>query len=36
MTCWNFKTKIHHALEEMDSLTENEKSSLKKIFSETP
>ncbi|HOU03062.1 MAG TPA: IS1595 family transposase [Bacteroidales bacterium] len=36
MTCWNFKTKIHQAIEEMDSLTENERSSLKKIFTDTP
>ena len=32
MTCWNFKTKIRHALEQMDSLTETEKSSMQKIL----
>lgn len=32
MTCWNFKTKIQHALQEMDSLTFVEKSSIKKIL----
>lgn len=32
MTCWNFKTKIQHALQEMDSLTEREKSSINKIL----
>jgi len=32
MTCWNFKTKIQNALEQMDSLTEREKSSIQKIF----
>jgi hypothetical protein len=32
MTCWNFKTKIQHALQEMDSLTFGEKSSIKKIL----
>jgi len=32
MTCWNFKTKIRNALEQMDSLTETEKSSIQKIF----
>jgi hypothetical protein len=32
MTCWNFKTKIRHALEQMDSLTETEKSSIQKIL----
>jgi hypothetical protein len=33
MTCWNFKTKIEHALQKMDSLTEREKSSIQKILS---
>ena len=33
MTCWNFKTKIQHALQQMDSLTETEKSSIQKILS---
>lgn len=32
MTCWNFKTKIQHALQEMDSLTVGEKSSINKIL----
>ncbi len=32
MTCWNFKTKIQHALQEMDSLTNREKSSINKIL----
>ena len=33
MTCWNFKTKIQHALQQMESLTETEKSSIQKILS---
>ncbi|MDY0098795.1 MAG: transposase [Bacteroidales bacterium] len=33
MTCWNFKTKIKHALEEIDSLSDNEKLAIKKILS---
>jgi hypothetical protein len=32
MTCWNFKTKIEHALVEMDTLTEKERSSIEKIL----
>jgi len=32
MTCWNFKTKIQHALQEMDSLSSVEKSSINKIL----
>jgi hypothetical protein len=32
MTCWNFKTKIQNALEQMDSLTDTEKSSIQKIL----
>lgn len=32
MTCWNFKTKIRQALQKMDSLSENEKSSIQKIL----
>jgi len=32
MTCWNFKTKIRQALNEMDSLTENERESIQRIF----
>jgi hypothetical protein len=32
MTCWNFKTKIQQALQQMDSLTDMEKSSIQKIL----
>jgi two-component system, sensor histidine kinase LadS len=32
MTCWNFKTKIRHAMEEMDSLSQGEKLSIQKIL----
>ena len=32
MTCWNFKTKIEHALIELDSLTDKERSSIEKIL----
>jgi hypothetical protein len=32
MTCWNFKTKIQQALQQMDTLTEREKSSIQKIL----
>jgi len=32
MTCWNFKTRIEHALKEMDSLTDIQKSSISKIL----
>jgi hypothetical protein len=32
MTCWNFKTKIDHALHQMDSLSEKERESIQKIF----
>ena len=32
MTCWNFKTKIKHAINEMNSLSENEKLSIQKIL----
>ncbi len=32
MTCWNFKTKIQHAMKEMDSLSEGEKQSIRKIL----
>jgi hypothetical protein len=32
MTCWNFKTKIRHAIDEMNSLSENEKLSIQKIL----
>jgi predicted Zn-ribbon and HTH transcriptional regulator len=33
MTCWNFKTKIQQALQQMDSLSKIEKSSIQKILS---
>jgi hypothetical protein len=33
MTCWNFKTKIQQALQQMESLTETERSSIQKILS---
>jgi hypothetical protein len=33
MTCWNFKTKIQHALQQMDSLSDSEKLSINKIIS---
>jgi len=33
MTCWNFKTRIRNALQQMDSLTDIEKSSIGKILS---
>lgn len=32
MTCWNFKTKIQNAIDEMSSLSENEKLSIQKIL----
>jgi len=32
MTCWNFKSKISHALAGIDSLTENEKESIMNIL----
>jgi hypothetical protein len=32
MTCWNFKTKIEKALENMEGLSDTEKSSIEKIF----
>jgi len=32
MTCWNFKTKILKAIQQMDSLTDTEKSSIQKIL----
>lgn len=32
MTCWNFKTKIQHAMEQMDSLSKNEKLSIQRIL----
>jgi len=32
MTCWNFKTKIEHALIIMDTLSDKERSSIEKIL----
>jgi two-component system, sensor histidine kinase LadS len=32
MTCWNFKTKITHALLEINSLSDKEKASIQKIL----
>jgi two-component system, sensor histidine kinase LadS len=32
MTCWNFKTKIQKAIQEMNSLSEGEKTSIQKIL----
>jgi hypothetical protein len=32
MTCWNFKTKIEHALVELDTLTDKERSSIERIL----
>jgi two-component system, sensor histidine kinase LadS len=32
MTCWNFKTKIRNAIQQMDTLTDREKSSIQKIL----
>jgi len=32
MTCWNFKTKIEHALSEMDMLSEKERNSIERIL----
>ncbi|MBN2863979.1 MAG: transposase [Bacteroidales bacterium] len=32
MTCWHFRTKIQKALDQMDSLTENERLSIRKIL----
>jgi hypothetical protein len=32
MTCWNFKSKIQQALQQMDSLSETEKSSIQRIL----
>ena len=34
MTCWNFKTKIQHALQEMNTLSPYEKSSIEKILAQ--
>jgi hypothetical protein len=32
MTCWNFKTRIEHALFEMDTLTDKERNSIERIL----
>jgi hypothetical protein len=32
MTCWNFKAKIQNALSQLDTLSENEKASIRKIL----
>jgi hypothetical protein len=32
MTCWNFKTKIEHALSKIDALSEKERNSIEKIL----
>jgi hypothetical protein len=32
MTCWNFKTKIQHALSDIGSLSDKERSSIEKIL----
>jgi hypothetical protein len=32
MTCWTFKTKIQHALIEMDTLSDKERNSIEKIL----
>jgi hypothetical protein len=32
MTCWNFKTKIQHALQQIDSLSDDEKKSINRIL----
>ncbi len=32
MTCWNFKTKIQHAVQDMNSLSAGEKISIQKIL----
>ncbi len=32
MTCWNFKTKISHAIQELNTLSDEEKRSLNKIL----
>jgi hypothetical protein len=34
MTCWNFKTKIQHALQEMNTLSPYEKSTIEKILAQ--
>jgi hypothetical protein len=36
MTCWNFKTKIQHAIQQMNSLSEREKMSIQKILTSSP
>jgi len=32
MTCWNFKTKIEHALVDIDTLSDKERTSIEKIL----
>jgi hypothetical protein len=32
MTCWNFKVKIQHALQQIDTLSDGEKMSIQKIL----
>jgi len=32
MTCWNFKTKIEHALGDIETLTDKERTSIEKIL----
>ena len=32
MTCWSFKTKIEHALKDMETLTDKERNTIKKIL----
>jgi two-component system, sensor histidine kinase LadS len=32
MTCWNFKSRIQHALQEMGTLSEKERNSIEKIL----
>jgi hypothetical protein len=32
MTCWNFKTKIQHALDDIDTLSDKERNSIEKIL----
>jgi tRNA(Ile2) C34 agmatinyltransferase TiaS len=34
MTCWNFKTKIAHALNDMDALSEKERDSIRKMLTD--
>lgn len=32
MTCWNFKSKIRHSLDELQHLTDSEKKDIRKLF----